>query len=64
MLDRYIKINEKTIESKQTAAGVWYCASLPAETVEETDNLIGQLNAIYNKYNKVIERSEKKEGKK
>ena len=51
MLDKYIKIEEKLIESKQTAAGVWYCASVKAETVEEIDKLIGKLNIIYNKYN-------------
>jgi len=60
MLDKYIKINDKVIESKQTAAGVWYCANLPAETVEETDKLIGKLNAIYNKYNNKKEQKSKK----
>jgi len=64
MLDKYIKIDEKVIESKQTASGLWYCASCKTDTVAETERIIGQLNAIYNKYNKVIERSEKKEGKK
>ena len=52
MLDRYIKINERVIISKQTSSGVWYCAELPSETVKEADQLIGQLNTVYNKYNK------------
>jgi len=52
MLDRYIKINEKVIESKQTSSGIWYCSSITSETVKEMDALIGQLNAVYNKYNK------------
>jgi len=52
MLDRYIKINEKVIESKQTSSGIWYCSSVTSETVKEMDTLIGQLNSIYNKYNK------------
>jgi len=52
MLDKYIKINEKVIESKQTSSGIWYCSSVTSETVKEMDQLIGQLNSIYNKYNK------------
>ena len=52
MLDKYIKINEKVIESKQTSAGVWYCSSVTSETVKEMDQLIGELNKVYNKYNK------------
>jgi len=52
MLDKYIKINEKVIESKQTSNGVWYCSSVTSETVKEMDTLIGQLNTVYNKYNK------------
>lgn len=52
MLDRYIKINERVIVSKQTSNGVWYCAELPAETVKEMDALIGEINKVYNKYNK------------
>lgn len=52
MLDRYIKINEKIIESKQTSSGVWYCSSVTAENINEMDHLIGELNKIYNKYNK------------
>jgi len=54
MLDRYIKINEKVIESKQTANGVWYCSSVTAETTKEMDHLIGELNKVYNKYNKGV----------
>ena len=52
MLDRYIKINERVIISKQTSSGIWYCAELPSETVKEADLLIGHLNTVYNKYNK------------
>ena len=52
MLDRYIKINEKVIESKQTSSGIWYCSSVTSETVKEMDTLIGELNKVYNKYNK------------
>jgi len=52
MLDKYIKINEKTIESKQTSNGTWYCSSVTAETTKEMDKLIGELNKIYNRYNK------------
>jgi len=52
MLDKYIKINEKVIESKQTSNGVWYCSSVTSETVKEMDQLIGELNKVYNKYNK------------
>ena len=52
MLDKYIKINEKVIESKQTGSGIWYCASVISETTKEMDSLIGELNKIYNKYNK------------
>jgi len=51
MLDKYIKINEKEIESKQTSSGVWYCSRVSAESVQEMDTLIGQLNEIYNRYN-------------
>ena len=51
MLDKYIKINERVIISKQTSSGIWYCAELPSETVKEADDLIGELNAVYNKYN-------------
>ena len=52
MLDKYIKINEKVIESKQTSSGVWYCSSVVAETTKEMNGLIGELNKIYNGYNK------------
>ena len=52
MLDKYIKINEKVIESKQTSSGIWYCSNVSAETPKEMDNLIGELNKVYNKYNK------------
>lgn len=52
MLDKYIKINEKVIVSKQTSNGVWYCSELPAENPKEADHLIGEMNKVYNKYNK------------
>ena len=52
MLDKYIKINEKVIESKQTSSGIWYCSSVVAETTKEMNNLIGELNKIYNSFNK------------
>ena len=52
MLDKYIKINERVIISGQTSSGVWYCKELPAENPKEADVLIGQMNSIYNKYNK------------
>lgn len=52
MLDKYIKINERVIESKQTSNGTWYCSSVTSETVKEMDILIGELNKVYNKYNK------------
>lgn len=52
MLNQYIKINEKIIESKQTSGGIWYCSSVTSETVKEMDKLIGDLNKVYNNYNK------------
>jgi len=53
MLDKYIKINEKLIVSGQDGkTGMWYCKELPADTTKEMDKLIGELNKIYNKYNK------------
>ena len=55
MLDKYIKINEKVIESKQTSSGIWYCSNVVAETTKEMDGLMGELNRIYNKYNKKTE---------
>lgn len=61
MLDKYIKIGEKTITCGQTSSGIWYCKELPAENPKEADKLIGQMNTIFNKYNKV---TSSKEGKK
>jgi len=62
MFDKYIKINEKVIESKQTSSGIWYCSSVTSETVKEMDALIGELNKVYNKHNKegTTTRKEKK----
>ncbi len=65
VLDKYIKINERVIISGQTSGGVWYCKELPAETTKEADDLIGKMNAIYNKYNKKVKEDKKtKEDKK
>ena len=63
MLDQYIKINERVIISKQTSSGIWYCAELPSETVKEADALIGELNAVYNKYNSKKQKTTTKETK-
>lgn len=52
MLDKYIKINERIIISGQTSTGVWYCKELPAKDTREADLLIGEMNRVYNKYNK------------
>ena len=52
MLDRYIKINERVIISGQTSSGIWYCKELPSGDPKEADKLIGELNTVYNKYNR------------
>ena len=52
MLDKYIKINERVIISGQTSSGIWYCKELPSADPKEADKLIGEMNTIYNKYNK------------
>lgn len=59
MLDKYIKVNEKQIVCGQTSSGVWYCKELPANDTKELDKLIGEVNSILNKYNKIIDRIEK-----
>lgn len=51
MLDKYIKIEEKTIEVGQNSRGLWYCKNLPAKSTVELDILIGKVNEILNKYN-------------
>ena len=53
MLDRYIKISEKQIICGQTSSGIWYCKELPAENTEKLNILIGEVNGILNKYNKM-----------
>ena len=52
MLDKYIKVQDRMIVSGQTSQGFWYCKELPAESTKEADVLIGEMNKIYNKYNK------------
>lgn len=68
VLDKYIKINEKQIIAGQTAAGVWYCKELPANTTKELRNLISEINIILNKANEKEEiqgdNSQDKKGKK
>jgi len=51
MLDRYIKVNEKKIVAGQTAAGVWYCKELVAETPSHLKQLVADVNNILNEYN-------------
>lgn len=51
MLDRYIQITDKQIIAGQTAAGVWYCKELPANTTAELKILVGEVNKILNDYN-------------
>jgi len=68
VLDKYIKINDKQIIAGQTAAGIWYCKELPANTTKELRNLISEINSILNKANKKEEiqgdNSHNKKGKK
>ena len=56
MLDKYIKINDKQIIAGQSAAGLWYCKELPANTTDELEILIGKVNVILNKFNKEKEK--------
>ena len=59
MLDKYIKINEKGVVSGQDGkTGMWYCKELHTETIKETKEKIGELNKIYNEYNKHIEKKQ------
>ena len=52
-ITKYIRIGDKQILSGQDArTKEWFCKELPADTTDETDNLIGELNNIYNKHNK------------
>ena len=64
MLDKYIKINERVIISGQTSTGIWYCKELPAKDPKEADLLIGEMNRIYNTYNKKTRDSVKVKQKK
>jgi len=52
MLDRYIQIKDRQIICGQTSSGVWYCKELPCENTNEVKQLIGELNNIFNEYNK------------
>jgi len=63
MLDKYIKINERVIISGQTSSGIWYCKELPAKDTKEADDLIGEMNRIYNKYNKTSKNGSKTQKK-
>ena len=54
MLDKYITIKESKIIAKQTSSGIWYCSELPADTVRDLDALIGEVNRVLNKYNRVV----------
>lgn len=60
MLDKYKIIKEGNILAKQTSGGLWYCSELPAKTPKELDELIGEVNRIFNKYNEVnVKKKEK-----
>lgn len=61
MFEKYITIKESKIIAKQTSSGIWYCSELPADTTQELDLLIGDVNRILNKYNKKEKTSVKKE---
>jgi len=52
MFEKYISVKDNKIVAKQTAAGVWYIAELPADTTAELKLLIGECNKILNEYNK------------
>lgn len=52
MLDKYIQIKDRQIICGQTSSGVWYCKELPADNPKELKTLIGELNRIFNEYNK------------
>ena len=54
MFEKYITIKESKIVAKQTSNGVWYCSELPADTVRDLDALIGEVNTVLNKYNRVV----------
>lgn len=52
VFDKFIMIKEKQkITCGQTAAGMWYCKELAAETSEELNTLIGEVNKVLNIYN-------------
>lgn len=52
MFEKYIMIRDSKIICGQNNSGVWYCKELPADNTKEMDNLINEVNAILNKYNK------------
>ena len=61
MFEKYITIKESKIIAKQTSSGVWYCSELPADTTQELDLLINDVNRILNKYNNGKQPKPKKE---
>lgn len=61
MFEKYLTIKESKIVAKQTSSGVWYCSELPADTTQELDLLINDVNRILNKYNNGKQSKSKKE---
>ena len=53
MFEKYIMIKDTKIVCGQNSSGGWYCKELPAETTQELDTLINDVNRIMNKYNTV-----------
>ena len=61
MFEKYKIIREHSIVSGQDAKSKeWYCKELPAYSTKETEKLIGELNKIYNSYNKKSVETKKK----
>lgn len=55
MLDKYVRVGDREIVSGQDGkTGLWYCKELVTKTTKETKDKIGELNKIYNDYNKQI----------
>lgn len=62
MFEKYIIIKDSKITCGQNASsGAWYCKELPAKDTSELDTLIDKVNGILNKYNKEIEKKNKKD---
>jgi len=57
-INKYITIEENG-EAGQNANGKWYCKKLPFKDDKDLDVKIGRINAVFNKYNKDIEKKEK-----